>query len=113
MGLAPLDVAALLDQVADLVRGDGQLALRADVQGGGDQEVVAPTLSFRRLRLSSFGYGHESLSRSISPVAGLGRKDHNYRKSAAEYKVSLAVMDGAGLRVAGPERLWTLRGRAR
>src|SRR4051794_28612296 len=31
--LAPLDVAAFLDEVADLVGRDGQFALRADVQG--------------------------------------------------------------------------------
>ena len=40
VGLGALDVAALLDQVADLVRRDRELALRAGVQGGGDQEVV-------------------------------------------------------------------------
>ena len=40
--LAPLHVAAFLDQVAHLVGRDGQLALRADVQGGSDQKVVAP-----------------------------------------------------------------------
>jgi hypothetical protein len=38
--LRSLDVAAFLDQVADFVRRDRKLALRAGVQGGGDQEVV-------------------------------------------------------------------------
>ena len=45
--LAPLDVAALLDKVADLVGRDGQLALRADVQSGRVQEVVTSPLPLR------------------------------------------------------------------
>src|SRR4051812_1444270 len=52
--LAPLDVAALLDQVADLVGRDRELTLRADVQGDGDQRVVAPPHSL-------FGFGSSSL----------------------------------------------------
>src|SRR5262245_46679261 len=98
MGLAPLDVAALLDEVADLVRGDRQLALRADVQGGGDQEVVAPTLSFRRLRLSAFGYGHEALSRSR-------------RSPGWDEKTTIIGNGWQNTRSVGRE--WTAAGRAR
>ena len=47
VGLGTLDVAALLDQVAHLVWWDRQLALRAGVQGGGDQEVVGSPIPLR------------------------------------------------------------------
>ena len=40
MGLAPLDVATLFDQVANLVRRDGKFTLWAGVQRRSDQEVV-------------------------------------------------------------------------
>ena len=43
--LASLHVAAFLDQLANFVGRDRALALRADIQGGSDQEVVAPTHS--------------------------------------------------------------------
>jgi len=45
MWLAALNVAAFLNQVADLVRGNCLFALRADIQGRGDQRVVAPPMS--------------------------------------------------------------------
>ena len=43
--LAPLHIPAFLDQMANLVWGDGQLTLRADIQRGSDQEIVAPSIS--------------------------------------------------------------------
>ena len=43
--LASLHVAAFLDQFANFVGRDRALALRADIQRGSDQEVVAPTHS--------------------------------------------------------------------
>jgi len=46
MRLAALNVAALTDQLAHLMRRDGQFALRADIQGWGDQEIVAPSHPF-------------------------------------------------------------------
>jgi hypothetical protein len=63
MRLGTLDVAAFLDQVADLVRWDRQLALRTGVQGGGDQEVVSSPIPFGRFGLPSLRYGHDTLSR--------------------------------------------------
>src|SRR5262249_40041536 len=58
--LTPLHVAALLDEVAHLVGRHGQLALRTDIQGRSDQEVVAPPHPLRRSRFTPFWYSHES-----------------------------------------------------
>jgi hypothetical protein len=44
---AALDIAAFLNQVAHLVGRYGQLALRADIQCGREQEVVTPPHSLR------------------------------------------------------------------
>ena len=74
MHLAPLNVAALFDQVADLVRRDRELALGTDIQSGRDQEVVAPSVSLRRLGFASFRYGHDSLPRDSSRAIPLGEK---------------------------------------
>jgi len=43
--LASLHVAAFLDQFANFVGRDRELALGADIQGRSDQKVVAPPMS--------------------------------------------------------------------
>ena len=43
MRLAALDVSTFLDELADFVGRHGKLALRADIECGSDQKVVAPT----------------------------------------------------------------------
>ena len=71
--LAALDVAALLDEVADLVGRDGELALRANVQSGRDQEVVAPPLVLRRYGFTSLWYGHNGLPRWTAQALWWGK----------------------------------------
>jgi hypothetical protein len=77
MRLAALDVAALLDQVADLVRRNGQLTLGANIESRRDQEVVAPSHPFGGFGLSSFWYSHDAFSPKPRNVTG-GRKDSYY-----------------------------------
>jgi hypothetical protein len=42
VGLTPLNVAAFLHELTNLVRRHGQLALRTYIQCGSNQKVVAP-----------------------------------------------------------------------
>ena len=44
--LAALHVAAFLDQFADFVGRDRELALGADIQGRSDQKIVTPSHPF-------------------------------------------------------------------
>ncbi len=88
MCLAALDVAAFLNEVADLVRRHGQLALRADVQGGRDQEIVASSIPFGGYGFTSLWYGHDSISRE-HPRRWLVWKSPYYRDRARFYKADL------------------------
>ena len=46
MRLAALHVTAFFHQFTDLVRRNGELALRANIQGRSDQKIVTPSLPF-------------------------------------------------------------------
>lgn len=46
MRLASLHVAAFLNQFADFVGWNREFALGADIQGGSDQKIVAPSHPF-------------------------------------------------------------------
>src|SRR5262249_29586381 len=70
--LAALDVAAFLDQVADLVGRDRELALGADIEGRGGQRSVATPMALGRSRFPSLGDSHDARLRG--PPAGVVAK---------------------------------------
>lgn len=67
MRLRPLNIAALLYQMADLVRGDRQFALGANVDGGHRQRVVASPRPFTRFGFTSLWYSHDPILRASCP----------------------------------------------
>ena len=91
MRLRPLNIAALLYQMADLVRGDRQFALGANVDGGHRQRVVASPRPFTRFGFTSLWYSHDPILRASCPPQSLmlfaRQSVVTYPKRAAAYTI--------------------------
>ena len=82
---AALNVAALFYQFTHLMRWNGFLTLRANIESRGRQRVVAPSHSLFRWGFPAFRNCHDSFSREIRCLAPCGDmcvnwKSTNYNK---------------------------------